>query len=255
MKKKIGTIISLLTLFVIGSCSDSDTPIKPEVKKTSVYDEKLNDYIATNFYDYEFEWAGIKNLDSLNEGRSEGLSDSQEIRRGSLPNYSLESDGVLPSGNVLTGIGARVNSNNNVTTLTLEYRYLNSNGTLGPRYRIQYGTEPQYTPTEVWYAVPPDNKVITGVGFRARYSNMQTMWVYYRTVTYSVSPMTPGFTLTGLTQLVKVGAQSTAECEVSYTPNFGENENDKAIITGVGLRCDDNSNITTMKIMAAFMQP
>ncbi|MFD0998697.1 hypothetical protein ACFQ21_05235 [Ohtaekwangia kribbensis] len=247
MKTKDLIVYSLIMLFAILGCSESDTASDQQVfSSTSVFDKDLGDYVATNFYDYEFQWVDAKN------GRTEGLSANQEIRLGIEPNSSLEADGALPAGTVLTGIGARVNSNRNVSTLTLEYRYLNADGTLGPRYRIQLGTEPQYTPTEVWYAVPPDNKVITGVGFRARYNNMQTMWVYYRSV---IAQSDGTLLLSGLPQEVRVGVEPNYQCEVLYTPNFGNTDNDKAIITGVGLRCDNNSNIATMKILAAFMQP
>jgi hypothetical protein len=92
MKTKDLIVYSLIMLFAILGCSESDTASDQQVfSSTSVFDKDLGDYVATNFYDYEFQWVDAKN------GRTEGLSANQEIRLGIEPNSSLEADGALPA--------------------------------------------------------------------------------------------------------------------------------------------------------------
>ena len=80
---------------------------------------------------------------------------------------------------------------------------------------------------------------------------MSTMWIYARPITVTAD----GVRLSGDLYIYKYGhlaGQSTYPCEVTYLPgNHGLDEN-RAVITGVGLRVNSD-NVATMKTLVSFL--
>ncbi|HWK89393.1 MAG TPA: hypothetical protein VNP72_05335, partial [Longimicrobium sp.] len=68
------------------------------------------------------------------------------VRTGDDPNHSLEANGTASYSCggylVLTGVGIRMDSNDNIVTLWLKYRRLFANGTWGTTELRKYGTDP-----------------------------------------------------------------------------------------------------------------
>ena len=262
--KKFYYFLLIISLIACTKKEESNVSSEDVSKSTSViYDSKLGLWVASNFYDYDFTWVKSVNdlpvpekafksktmkVMSIPQGR---IVDIRTIYCGTNPYYpGLEAWADVPDGYVCTGIGARVNSSDNVKTLTLEYRYIYDNGTMGPRYRCWYAgsdAEIQYTPSETWYAAP-DGAVVIGVGFRANSTDMKTQWTYYRYLNKSTIRLSGGYTL------VQSGSQPSNNCEAIYMPWENGLDMDRAVITGVKLRCEGGSNITTLVVNVGMLK-
>ena len=261
--KKFCYFLLLVSLIACSKKEDSNVSTEETSKSASTfYDPKLGLWVASNFYDYEFTW--IKSVEdlpdpnkvkqsnvmkalSLPQGR---IVDSREIIVGQQDLSLIEAEATVPDGYVCTGIGARVDSSDDVRTLTLEYRYIYDDGTMGPRYRVMNSTlraEPQYTPSETWFAVP-DRAVVIGVGFRASSTDMRTQWTYYRYLNMSTIRLSGSYTI------AYSGLQPYNNCERTYLPWEHGIDMDRAVVLGCKLRCLAGSDIATLAVSVGMLK-
>lgn len=262
-RMKKGWYLYLLAMFVLVSCSkDSNNLFNSEqdanVSKAPVYDEELGLWVAPNFYDYDFTWVkSVKDLPvpekksglkSIPAGR---IVDKRDIILGKTDLRFIEAEADVPDGFVVTGIGARVNRSDDVRTLTLEYRYINNDGTMGARFRVMNQgnrAEPQRTPSETWYAVP-DDYVVSGIGFRANSTDMRTQWTHYRKLDKTT------LRLTGADNIEYSGCQPYRDPEQYYVPtDYHDIDLHRAVILGCGLRCIPGSDIATMRVTVGTLK-
>jgi len=238
------------------SSTNNETSIYSDADKitgnlTSVYDSTSKMYIAPNFNDEAFTWVdSVKNLPTVQSKRLRLKSlpmgrilESREVYCGSDPTYAgIESEVDVPDGYVCTGLGARINKRGDVRTLTLEYRYINDDGTLGPRYRVMnsgLSDEQQYTPSETWDCVPA-GAVVVGMGFGANGTNMATQWTYYSYLDASTLRLKPGYSLK------KFG--TSTNCQAFYLPWEQGLEMTRSVVLGCKLRCNSANNVITTLI-------
>lgn len=221
MKKIL--LFSMGFLLILSACEkDNDT------------EEIQNEPICSNFYDYPFINAkdikdnGQKTLGSV-------IVDETDRFFGVSPYHALETDGILPSDYVLTGIGLRAASST-VTTMVLEGRKVNLDGSMGARVRFYYGSEPNHA-LEVWLSVP-DGCVIYGFGARAAGNDFTTLSVTYRTLNSNLR-------LSGM-QTIRTGTEPNHALEASYTLP-AEFDPERSIVTGVGTRLHE-SDFNTLKV-------
>lgn len=93
----------------------------------------------------------------------------------------FEVDAQIPKGHALTGFGARVRRNGaSVTTVRLEFRKVNPDGSLGPRVTKSYGKKPNH-PVEKWISAP-DGHVITSLGTRCNKFNITHIKMTYQRI-------------------------------------------------------------------------
>ncbi len=191
-----------------------------------------------------FDFAGV-DLGPENIFKAVGgqIIDDQEIRLGTSPNHSLEVDGYLPAGYVLTGIGARAKSGE-ITTLVLEGRYVNSDGTMGARKTLSFGSDP-YHGLEVWYAVP-NLYVITGFGARISDGNFTTMSLRYRKLNSNLRLSDSYYT-------VKVGSEPEHSLEANFLPVNYNLDVSRTVLTRVGMR-EASNNLTTLRVWASTLK-
>ena len=93
----------------------------------------------------------------------------------------FEVDAQIPKGYALTGFGARVRRNGaRVTTVRLEFRKVNPDGSLGPRVTKNFSKKPNH-PVEQWITAP-DGHVITGLGTRCKKYNITHIKMTYQRI-------------------------------------------------------------------------
>ena len=151
---------------------DNHIPGEKPNKPLAVVNKKTGEPEATNYNDNDFVYVnGAYTPDGANTSStgivtiqavvplcsSSTVNYSRSVRSGSHPSENLEVWGRVASGcYILTGIGGRIENSGgdaNWTTLHIEQRKLNQDGTLGPRQRNTFGSAPNYT-VEAWADVP-----------------------------------------------------------------------------------------------------
>ncbi len=214
-----------------------------------VIDPETGEPVATNFDLYPaLDWSE-KNDAALNSASIGGQiihEFSQNL--GTAPNNALEVFHNLPPGYALTGIGLRI-SNDNVTTMVIEQRFINDNGSLGPRYRTYHGTAPNHQ-LEVWYAVP-EGYLITGLGIRVNNGNVTTLRVYHQKI--DESSTTNNIVLDDFRRITSVGTAPTHPLEIDFETRLFTSIPHRTVLTGIGFRCN-NDNITTLKAQLGYLQ-
>lgn len=136
-----------------------------------------------------------------------------------------------PDDHAITGVGVRLNNHNTITTLHLEVRSLNANGTLGERVVIKCGREPDHGLEHGKMLTLPDGYVMTGFAARLYKNNFTDISAYarkYEPLTVSLSHEERRFTLGG------------AGAEMSYSTS-SQPEPTKALMTGIGLRAYESN--------------
>lgn len=171
------------------------------------------------------------------------IIDDQEVRVGIEPNHSLEVDGRLPAGYVLTGIGARARDGK-ITTLVLEGRYVNSNGTMGTRKRFKFGSEPNHG-LEVWYAAP-NQHTITGLGARITNGNITTLKLRHRRLGSNRRLSTNYYT-------ARTGTEPNNSLEAEFLPAAHGLNVTRVTLTRVGMR-EKSNNLTTLQVWASTLR-
>jgi hypothetical protein len=137
-----------------------------------------------------------------------------------------------PALSVVTGLGARVASDN-VTTIRMRYREILANGQLGPQ-KIKYCGSSPYHSLEAEYIVP-DGYVVVGVGGRVNGDNMKTLAVYYRLLDTTTR------SLLGPTLVGRAGTNPYRSLELNFIPeNYGYNQA-HTVLTGVGMRSNSDN--------------
>ena len=161
--------------------------------------------------------------------------------RGDDPNGNVEGDGNLGENYMLTGVGARIDDDN-VTTLHIRGQAITADGALGDEVTYKFGSEPNHK-LEAWYEVPTGYGIV-GIGMRADDDNLKTMGIVYRKYDYA----TYGFVGPGFVK--RFGSDPNGPIEASFGTWEEASSNleaSKLIITGVGLRSNDD-NIKTMRV-------
>lgn len=243
--KRVLSLLFIFTLLTITACDPTDINTGP----IGVMISSDGEPVATNFYDYDFEYSYLPDENTASDNISIQAAPSmvtgiREVRVGAQPNNSLEAECKLPAGYLLTGVGIRAASKT-VTTLVCEGRFLNSNGTMGQRKRFRSGSEPNHD-LEVWWAAP-DNHAITGFGTRMYEKSIYTMRVDYR----RISRVNNKLRLTENVKTAKVGKEPNHSLEVYYSPPPNHNP-DRSVFCGLGLRAKDKSIFTMMALIGYF---
>lgn len=258
MKTKISLCVVAFTLLFACNQEDEVYPAKEIVEESELNESEFIDVIidpvtgepvATNFDQYPaFDWkdkteGGLKNA-------SVGGQIYHEFTRnlGTAPNNALEVYHNLPPGYAMTGIGLRI-SNNNVTTMVIEQRFIKADGSLGPRYKTYHGTSPNHA-LEVWYAVP-EGFLITGIGIRVGNGNVTTLRVYHQRI--DESSTTNNVILNNIRRITTVGTAPTHALEIDFEVIDFNTFPNKTVLTGIGFRCN-NDNITTMKVQMGYLR-
>ncbi|KAA1242345.1 hypothetical protein [Aquimarina sp. RZ0] len=195
---------------------------------------EVQNYVPTNV---------VTNIENNQKAVGGQIIDDQEIRVGRDPNHALEVDGKLPKGYVLTGVGARAKKEE-ITTLVLEGRYVNPDGTMGPRKQFKFGSSPN-NGLEVWYAVPHQH-IITGIGARLSDGNITTMVLRHRKLKSN------GRLSTSL-NTAKVGSSPNHGLEAEFMPKDHSLNIKRTVLTRVGMR-EKKSNLTTLVVWASTLK-
>lgn len=220
-----------LVIMLVSSCQDD--PVSPISSEEPVAD--MND-------GYErVEWVDSGTKEN---GRIGGqIVDEVEVVIGSTPGYEVDHVLTQP-GYIITGIGMRLDRDN-VTTMRLERRFLNSDGTLGTRQFSNHGSDPTH-PLEAWYAVP-NGFAIVGVGVRAAGSDLTTLHVHYRAINSNAR-------LTGEVLTAKRGSLPNHQLELDMIAgNEGAFDFDRTVATGFGFRVK-NGDFTVIKQYAGELK-
>jgi hypothetical protein len=251
--KKLFYIIGLALICFLFSCEkeqdivpmNGDEKIQPsaEANPEEIIIVPINPLTGEpEVQNFDFEDA-VQDAENIFKAVGGQIIDDQEIRLGSDPNHGLEVDGRLPAGYVLTGIGARVNDGR-ITTLVMEGRYVNSDGTMGTRMKYRFGTEPNHG-LEVWYSVP-NQCVITGFGGRISDNNITTMHLRYRELNSNLR-------LSDSYNTVKVGSAPNHSLEANFLPINYSLDVSRIVLTRVGMR-EASSNLTTLHVWASTLR-
>jgi hypothetical protein len=165
------------------------------------------------------------------------ISSYIEYRAGIEPYSFLEVSGTTSSScgyRVLTGIGARINSSDDYTTLALRGRRLNPDGTWGETVDYRFGSSPNHS-LEAWGEVPAGYG-ITGVGIgQSGTEDIRTLKIYYRQLAVTFA----GVRATGPTYTAYFGANPYGYLDVSYVTY-----NDHEVFVGAGFRSIDKGERT-----------
>lgn len=161
-------------------------------------------------------------------------------RAGIEPYGALEVSGTTSSNcgfRVVTGIGARINSSDDYTTLALRGRRVNPDGTFGETADYRFGSSPNHS-LEAWGEVP-DGYAVVGVGIgQSGTEDVRTLQVRYRKIELTVA----GVRMTGPTYSMWVGANPFGALDVTYST-----ANDNEVFVGAGFRSiDDGERTATM---------
>jgi hypothetical protein len=169
------------------------------------------------------------------------ISSYTEYRAGIEPYSFLEVSGTTSSSCgylVLTGIGARINSSDDYTTLALRGRRLNPDGTWGETVNYRFGSSPNHT-LEAWGEVPSSSTVfygITGVAIgQSGTEDVRTLRIYYR----QLSLTSAGVRVTGPTYTAYFGTSPYGSVDASYV-TYSDHE----VFVGAGFRSIDNGERT-----------
>ena len=243
------SIIAAFSCLLVLGCSETDelTPQQDQTafdigKPASVevypvtFDPVTNTYTGTNFNEYEFEWVDElpdpNTLESSNGRQNVALPGGQikDVREVIIPTGGVSAyeqrAAAANYGYVVTGIGATINSsNNNYSSLVLEYRLLSSNGTLGSRKRIASGANLEPTQLEAWYSVP-EGAVVWGVGVNGKY-DVKNLVIRYKYVNSSARLGTSYYT-------VKSGTDTNLNPSVDYLPDPASDQAN-SVVLGLGL--------------------
>ena len=220
----------------------TQTPLKEEVIVVPI-NPKTGEPEAPNYKPTNIQDGNLVKSTARVGGQ---IIDDTEYRVGREPNNGLEVDGSLPAGYVLTGIGARA-VGNKITTLVLEGRLVNADGSLGNRATYRFGSDKDHS-LEVWYAVP-DGYVITGVGARLDKGNVTTMRVTYRELGSDLRLSTAN------PYKAYVGTEPRHSLEAEFLPSDYQPGLDlsRTVLTRVGMR-EYASNLTTLHVWASTLK-
>ena len=214
-----------------------------------VIDPETGEPVATNFDQYPAtDWNEQKQSGPKNASIGGQIFHEFTQNLGTAPHNALEVYHNLPPGYALTGIGLRI-SNNNVTTMVIEQRFIKSDGSLGPRYRTYHGTAPNHA-LEVWYAVP-DRFLITGLGVRVGNGNVTTLLVHYKRISEHSTANNVFLEDWGLA--TRVGTAPNHALEIDFEVSDFNTFLNRTVLTGIGFRCN-NDNITTMKVQMGYLR-
>jgi hypothetical protein len=242
IKKNVLHLALLLVLLI--SCTDDDGSFNREAHKED---------LLRRFYEYDFTI--VKELPDPNAFLTSGktqyvppggmIVDSREII---VASGNTEQYATVPSGYIVTGIGAQIqSSSNNYYSLLLEYRYLYADGTLGPRFRVYSGNILDPSLLEAWCQVP-DGALAWSVAVRGKY-DVQKLKVGYRYLNTST------LRLEGSTQYSIDGLDTGLQENIEYTPtdpNYGL-DLDRSVILGLGLT-STNGGTTVMRVDVGTLQ-
>lgn len=107
------------------------------------------------------------------------------VRTGDEPTATPEADGVGTGSScgylVLIGVGMRMSSNHDITTLHLKYQRVYTNGTLGPTELRKYGADPNHALEAYAEALPGEAIVGIGVGTQNTH-NINTIRIWKRPI-------------------------------------------------------------------------
>jgi hypothetical protein len=205
----------------------------------TVFNSQTQSYVAPNFNIKDY--IVVKELPAVSPNENSKLKsiapggmivDTRLIHIGA--NGAPEQYATVPSGYIVTGVGANIkSSNSNYNSILLAFRYLYSNGTLGPRYLVYSGDNIQPSALEAWYEVP-SGAVVWGLGIRGKY-DVLNMSVYYRYIDQTT------LRLTGSYGEARVGLQPNGVNTITYWPQENGLDQDRAIIQGIGLTSHDKS--------------
>ena len=149
-------------------------------------------------------------------------------------NYTVENHRIVHSGwnattecfapmnHVITGYGGRIANDNKITTLHLELRPIQENGTLGTSYIKKCGKAPDHA-LERFVRVP-NGYVVTGFGAHVQKNNFVGLTAYASVYNSATQ------TLTGST---KTFVSGSGAIEMAYKP---ATYNASSILNGMGLR-------------------
>jgi hypothetical protein len=215
----------------------------------SVYNSKTNSYTAPNFNinDYIVVDSLPESNNTLKVAAGGMIVDTRTLVIGKTGG-TIEQYATVPSGYVVTGVGALIKSSSaNYASLLLAYRYLYSDGTLGTRYLVRSGQVLNPEQLEAWYEVP-SGYVVYGLGVRGKY-DVLNMTVQYRKIDTSTVK------LTGDILQVNVGLDPNGTNTVFYTPYEQGLDMDRAIIQGIGLNSwKSGSGTETIKVDVGYIK-
>lgn len=243
IKKNVIPLMALLVL--LFSCTtESDNSAEREAHKAD---------LLRRFYEYDFTI--VKELPDprtfIKSGRTQYVPpggmivDSREII---VASGSTEQYATVPSGYIVTGVGAEIQtSSNNYYSLLLEYRYLFADGSLGPRFRVYSGTNLDPSQLEAWCQVP-DGALAWSVAVRGKY-DVQRLKLGYR----YLNPST--LRLEGPHAYSEDGLNTGLATNIEYTPeNAGWGlDLDRSVLLGLGLTSTDGGT-TVMRVDVGTLQ-
>jgi hypothetical protein len=257
--KKILIYLSVIAL--ISSCSkDKITEtkglqcIKTEVIP-SVYNSETKSYVAPNFNIKDYIIIkDVKDLPVVDKNSKlkfvnpmGNIVDGRDINKGA--NGALEQHAMVPGGYVVTGVGANIrSSNSNYNSIVLAYRYVNDDGTLGPRYLVYAGDNINTSTLEAWCEAPT-GAVAWGLGVRGKY-DVLNMTLYYRYLDPTSKRLTGGYG-------VEIsGLEHNGVDYVTFTPQENGLDQDRFVIQGVGLTSHDRTGAGTdeLHLDAAYLK-
>ena len=161
------------------------------------------------------------------------------VNVGSDPNHSLEVEGtVTDQSSVIVGVGARIDSDNDFTTLALWVAPIQDDGTIGKATKVTFGTEPD---VDLEAAGQVGNQeVVTGVGMRAASGDLTTLVLYGRRLDANTGRLSTEVTP------YKFGTEPNHDLEADWDSCDGS----QTVITSVGARCADG-DVTTLVLGTA----
>jgi len=156
------------------------------------------------------------------------------VKVGSDPTQKLEVEGgITDGGSVIVGMGARIDDDNNFTTLALWVAPIQDDGTIGPATEQQFGSDPTHS-LEASGQVG-SQEVLTGVGMRAASGDLTTLVLYGRRLDANTGR------LSTKVNTYKFGTAPDNALEVDWNSCDGA----QTVVTSVGARCADG-DVTTM---------
>lgn len=156
------------------------------------------------------------------------------VKLGSDPNHSLEVEGgVTDGGSVIVGVGARINSDNDFTTLALWVAPIENDGTIGKAKEMRFGSDPDHDLEAAGQV--GSQEVLTGIGMRESGGNLTTLVLYGRRLDANTGRLSTAVST------YKFGKDPNHELEVDWDSCDGA----QTIVTSVGLRAS-GGNVTTM---------
>lgn len=172
------------------------------------------------------------------------ITNYTEYRAGIQPYNSLEVSGTASSSCgflVVTGLGARINTSDDYTTLALRGRRVNPDGTWGETVDYRFGSSP-YHSLEAFGEVP-SGYAVTGVAIGQRGTeDVRTLVLYYRQVQLTAA----GVRMVGPTYAAYFGASPYGYTDASFVTY-----NDNEVFVGAGFRSIGDGERTAT--MAAFV--